>query len=161
MSRVENSQDVEKRIQFNGLSGKNGFVNHGLHKEVLADERSRSSSDRDDKRTRDRGDDVRPHSAQRNNDKQYHDKSNNDRWNSEKGPQHRWPVDEEGQRMPKGEAEIEKEEEEDPGTFVDAVVEICENTSFQGVPYIVAPTPFTLRRSVPRKMRADLLFPRR
>ena len=44
----------------------------------------------------------------------------------------------------------EEEEEEDggnnPGNCNEALITICSETSFQGVPYIVAPTPFLIRR---------------
>ena len=39
-------------------------------------------------------------------------------------------------------------EDENPGSCKEAMIEICAETSFQGVPYIVAPTPFPIRRSV-------------
>ena len=46
----------------------------------------------------------------------------------------------------KRDEENDEEEEEDPGSFKEALVRICEDTSFQGVPFIVAPTPFPIRR---------------
>ena len=45
----------------------------------------------------------------------------------------------------KTDAESNKEDE-GPGDCKSALVQICEETSFQGVPYIVAPTPFPIRR---------------
>ena len=42
--------------------------------------------------------------------------------------------------------EEEVEEDEDPGTFKEALLDICENSSFQGMKYVVADTPFTIRR---------------
>ena len=38
------------------------------------------------------------------------------------------------------------EDDENPGDFKNALVRICKDTSFQGVPYIVASTPFPIRR---------------
>ena len=46
----------------------------------------------------------------------------------------------------KRDEENDEEEDEDPGSFKEALVRICEDTSFQGVPFIVAPTPFPIRR---------------
>ena len=54
-----------------------------------------------------------------------------------------WPVDAEGQKT---EEQLEKLEKQNPGGFKEALITICEETSFQGLAYIVAPTPFTLRR---------------
>ena len=42
--------------------------------------------------------------------------------------------------------EDENDDDNDPGTLKQALLKICEETSFQGVPFIVAPTPFPLRR---------------
>ena len=65
---------------------------------------------------------------------------------------HKWPFDSDGVRRVAKEGDDEEEEEkkeeedDDPGTFKEAFLDICENTSFQGVPYVVADTPFTIRR---------------
>ena len=54
-----------------------------------------------------------------------------------------WKLDEEEEEEEKREPE---EDGQPPTTFEEALVRSCENTSFQGISYVVAPTPFPLRR---------------
>ena len=116
MTRVNNLHDVEMSSKHNG---NNGFVSHGVSHGL----------ERDDETINNKG--------------MGHVYSETVK---DKSPGHQWPVDSDGLGMPKGETELQEEEEEDPGGFADALIAICENTSFQGVPFVVAPTPFSIRR---------------